>query len=181
MASNSRCPPPMVPATRSANTAIQAPRSRGTEPRDSITSTQHSGPCARPCSTFLNVSLHMGAPDSPSWRLRASLEFVAGFSAAALEFCAPTAGAAAFQDTDRKSTRLNSSHLVISYAVFCLKKKKKELCVARIPNTKILNAGRRRVTTASLRPTFRNTAHTDRDKLHADLTSSRFRRRLSES
>src|SRR5256885_8631202 len=28
-----------------------------------------------------------------------------------------------FQETDRKSTRLNSSHLVISYAVFCLKKK----------------------------------------------------------
>src|SRR2546426_7463013 len=28
--------------------------------------------------------------------------------------------------TDRKSTRLNSSHLVISYAVFCLKKKKPE-------------------------------------------------------
>src|SRR5256885_11066694 len=27
-------------------------------------------------------------------------------------------------DADRKSTRLNSSHLVISYAVFCLKKKK---------------------------------------------------------
>src|SRR5256885_6208037 len=28
---------------------------------------------------------------------------------------------------DRKSTRLNSSHLVISYAVFCLKKKNKSL------------------------------------------------------
>src|SRR2546426_11642891 len=28
--------------------------------------------------------------------------------------------------SDRKSTRLNSSHLVISYAVFCLKKKKKK-------------------------------------------------------
>src|SRR5256885_9834069 len=28
------------------------------------------------------------------------------------------------RDRDRKSTRLNSSHLVISYAVFCLKKKK---------------------------------------------------------
>src|SRR2546426_2813674 len=28
---------------------------------------------------------------------------------------------------DRKSTRLNSSHLVISYAVFCLKKKKKDI------------------------------------------------------
>src|SRR5947199_3927144 len=35
---------------------------------------------------------------------------------------------------DRKSTRLNSSHLGISYAVFCLKKKKKEespQCVPR--------------------------------------------------
>src|SRR5256885_8048050 len=29
-------------------------------------------------------------------------------------------------DQDRKSTHLNSSHLVISYAVFCLKKKKKD-------------------------------------------------------
>src|SRR5690606_39328573 len=29
------------------------------------------------------------------------------------------------QRTDRKSTRLNSSHVKISYAVFCLKKKKK--------------------------------------------------------
>src|SRR2546426_8747351 len=31
----------------------------------------------------------------------------------------------AFRIADRKSTRLSSSHLVISYAVFCLKKKKK--------------------------------------------------------
>src|SRR5256885_12877893 len=31
-----------------------------------------------------------------------------------------------FRPPDRKSTRLNSSHLVISYAVFCLKKKKKK-------------------------------------------------------
>src|SRR2546427_7651675 len=30
-----------------------------------------------------------------------------------------------FQQQDRKSTRLNSSHSQISYAVFCLKKKKK--------------------------------------------------------
>src|SRR2546426_3185299 len=33
-------------------------------------------------------------------------------------------GLAQLNVTDRKSTRLNSSHLVISYAVFCLKKKK---------------------------------------------------------
>src|SRR5205807_9216457 len=30
-------------------------------------------------------------------------------------------------DLDRKSTRLNSSHLVISYAVFCLKKKRNDI------------------------------------------------------
>src|SRR5690606_41758782 len=30
------------------------------------------------------------------------------------------------EDLDRKSTRLNSSHVKISYAVFCLKKKKKQ-------------------------------------------------------
>src|SRR5439155_23504783 len=34
-------------------------------------------------------------------------------------------GAARSQRPDRKSTRLNSSHVAISYAVFCLKKKKK--------------------------------------------------------
>src|SRR5689334_24241953 len=32
------------------------------------------------------------------------------------------------QDGDRKSTRLNSSHSSISYAVFCLKKKKSKAC-----------------------------------------------------
>src|SRR5256885_3950345 len=32
----------------------------------------------------------------------------------------------AVERLDRKSTRLNSSHLVISYAVFCLKKKKQQ-------------------------------------------------------
>src|SRR5438874_10365919 len=38
-------------------------------------------------------------------------------------------------DGDRKSTRLNSSHVEISYAVFCLKKKKQssDVCSCRIP------------------------------------------------
>src|SRR5256885_13117120 len=44
---------------------------------------------------------------------------------------------------DRKSTRLNSSHLVISYAVFCLKKKKK------IPSIKILHCQHLKRGTAS--------------------------------
>src|SRR2546426_8956180 len=38
--------------------------------------------------------------------------------------CMPPSQASLFRSSDRKSTRLNSSHLVISYAVFCLKKKK---------------------------------------------------------
>src|SRR5438132_10584153 len=45
---------------------------------------------------------------------------------------APRAGGAG----DRKSTRLNSSHTVISYAVFCLKKKKKK---KEIKHTRILH------------------------------------------
>src|SRR5256885_5501339 len=36
------------------------------------------------------------------------------------------------QSLDRKSTRLNSSHLVISYAVFCLKKKKHINLITRV-------------------------------------------------
>src|SRR5690554_7396225 len=36
------------------------------------------------------------------------------------------------QTPDRKSTRLNSSHVRISYAVFCLKKKKKKMKVVRL-------------------------------------------------
>src|SRR2546427_3219351 len=37
--------------------------------------------------------------------------------------------------TDRKSTRLNSSHSQISYAVFCLKKKKKQNTIRSIALT----------------------------------------------
>src|SRR5438045_5878732 len=52
------------------------------------------------------------------------------------EMAKPLTGPLAFQNkiaavinvVDRKSTRLNSSHLGISYAVFCLKKKTKNKC-----------------------------------------------------
>src|SRR5258708_11101260 len=46
---------------------------------------------------------------------------------------------------DRKSTRLNSSHQIISYAVFCLKKKKKTEPTMRAPLTEERSA--RRITT----------------------------------
>src|SRR5699024_11883894 len=39
---------------------------------------------------------------------------------------APKSGEETRKDIDRKSTRLNSSHVSISYAVFCLKKKNKD-------------------------------------------------------
>src|SRR5690349_24010268 len=40
-------------------------------------------------------------------------------------------GGAAERVQDRKSTRLNSSHVEISYAVFCLKKKKNDYLIPR--------------------------------------------------
>src|SRR5438045_4788997 len=51
-------------------------------------------------------------------RTNATITFHTGANGARQLACAVCAG------VDRKSTRLNSSHLGISYAVFCLKKKK---------------------------------------------------------
>ena len=71
--------------------------------------------------TRQGVSFHPGSP-------------LSGCPAArALSRCFPGAGQGRFPkralsavQRDRKSTRLNSSHGYISYAVFCLKKKKKK-------------------------------------------------------
>src|SRR5256885_608723 len=71
--------------------------------------------------------------DAPSRALRLALLVAAAMTAAALiltfsrgAFVALVVVGALYvlRRLDRKSTRLNSSHLVISYAVFCLKKKK---------------------------------------------------------
>src|SRR5574343_238663 len=48
-----------------------------------------------------------------------------GWDSAIIE-CAGRHPSCLMQPLDRKSTRLNSSHITISYAVFCLKKKKKK-------------------------------------------------------
>src|SRR2546429_7294001 len=53
----------------------------------------------------------------------------------------------AVEQKDRKSTRLNSSHGYISYAVFCLKKKKNPTSTPVTPSTE-----RRRCCTLCLRP-----------------------------
>src|SRR5256885_3163596 len=66
------------------------------------------------------LSLHDALPISQCRQLE-RLEF--GFRARRLRVHQRLPDPAAGVAQDRKSTRLNSSHLVISYAVFCLKKK----------------------------------------------------------
>src|SRR5438045_4670848 len=66
-------------------------------------------------SMFVYAMLHLAGYDVTMDDLKAFRQYKS-----------KTPGHPEFHDTpDRKSTRLNSSHLGISYAVFCLKKKKK--------------------------------------------------------
>src|SRR5256885_5383971 len=53
-------------------------------------------------------------------------------------------------DRDRKSTRLNSSHLVISYAVFCLKKKKNDSVICKCTAMLVRSGGHGSVVGAAL-------------------------------
>src|SRR5438132_7237608 len=61
---------------------------------------------------------------------------MSGASVRPLNFTVEDASRFVYGEVDRKSTRLNSSHTVISYAVFCLKKKKKKKTI--ITTTKLL-------------------------------------------
>src|SRR2546426_9166219 len=81
-----------------------------------------ASPAQNPCAGFRNtgqgVSLHRGPSALPRKdRLKNSLITISIPPCQALS-------SFSLAGSDRKSTRLNSSHLVISYAVFCLKKKK---------------------------------------------------------
>src|SRR5688500_19972866 len=71
-----------------------------------------------PRSTLFPYTTLFRSPDDPGFRERYGQLHGHGFRHRERQ----PAGAGRL---DRKSTRLNSSHLVISYAVFCLKKKKK--------------------------------------------------------
>src|SRR3989449_8102314 len=84
------------------------------------------------------LSLHDALPISPSFRmsvLQRALSYSAEASGRTPESWSPRANRASRSFGDRKSTRLNSSHGYISYAVFCLKKKKKS--TIQIPVTRI--------------------------------------------
>src|SRR2546426_7597985 len=68
-----------------------------------------------------NGALYLG----DIWRTGSGLQLTYGTRLEAARFSGvPAFNPAVDSLLDRKSTRLNSSHLVISYAVFCLKKKK---------------------------------------------------------
>src|SRR5438034_1533047 len=68
------------------------------------------------------LSLHDALPISSATRPALPLTAASISTSAAASSSKPSRAV----PPDRKSTRLNSSHTVISYAVFCLKKKKKK-------------------------------------------------------
>src|SRR5207244_12538584 len=83
--------------------------------------------------TTLFRSLHVArARCGRDRRAQACWDHLARFDRAARSYRTPSCSSSrspgepppARPSTDRKSTRLNSSHQIISYAVFCLKKKK---------------------------------------------------------
>src|SRR5438034_6805743 len=87
---------------------------------------------SRPPPDIYTLSLHdalpiFGAPDRQPADLRVGRAMHVGAQDACQHL---TSEAEAEDGEDRKSTRLNSSHTVISYAVFCLKKKKFGLDIA---------------------------------------------------
>src|SRR3712207_8910922 len=74
-------------------------------------------------------------PGNKTWNLRNTPKLVAGITPecrsrteavyrTVVDDVVPVSSTAVAETADRKSTRLNSSHANISYAVFCLKKKK---------------------------------------------------------
>ena len=90
--------------------------------------------CIRPKSDdlelpeFAEARAHVESCESCQQEFASRQEFDAAIAAVVQEVAVPESLRAELLSSalvDRKSTRLNSSHKPISYAVFCLKKKKK--------------------------------------------------------
>src|SRR5258705_7285404 len=81
-----------------------------------------------------------------------------------------------FKFKDRKSTRLNSSHLGISYAVFCLKKKKNKSELQSLRNL-VLRLLRSRILTALRTP---NTCTEKIDYYMIDRTIASYTKKLNK-
>src|SRR2546430_11375721 len=90
--------------------------------------------CALPISaTIANDTLALGGNPAASFNTTAQndaryLQLAGGTLVGALNGTTASFSGDIQTSGDRKSTRLNSSHSQISYAVFCLKKKRKSTC-----------------------------------------------------
>src|SRR5256885_2453905 len=73
------------------------------------------------------LSLHDALPICVPAQMGAACAARAAAASASAAVASRTQPTMSDSSADRKSTRLNSSHLVISYAVFCLKKKKQPI------------------------------------------------------
>src|SRR5256885_7762715 len=80
-----------------------------------------SSSCTAPCSFTRSATTSRGAAHS---QLRSSQVWQKTMKLLRASSTRCASVSSGKHSADRKSTRLNSSHLVISYAVFCLKKKK---------------------------------------------------------
>src|SRR5690625_5480984 len=88
---------------------------------------------ASPTAQFSSLSLHDALPICNALEVREAVEVLDGggppdaveLTVALAEQMLAAADATVSSTTDRKSTRLNSSHVAISYAVCCMKKKRK--------------------------------------------------------
>src|SRR2546427_7501658 len=78
-----------------------------------------------PYTTLFRSPVHLPGPEQPGAGLFHDLVVERPVSGWFLQHDLPHVRGIDRSPTDRKSTRLNSSHSQISYAVFCLKKKKK--------------------------------------------------------
>src|SRR2546427_4598896 len=91
--------------------------------------TTHAGSLIRPAPLlqFIGARQRRQPYDEQAYQdcLRKSVSEIVGRQAS-IGIDAPSDGEFGKSIRDRKSTRLNSSHSQISYAVFCLKKKKKK-------------------------------------------------------
>src|SRR5256885_6144042 len=90
--------------------------------------------CARSAASAPLPSLRRSQPCSQPWWAvyREAASRCWGVEADGMAGPDSLGGGARNQTRDRKSTRLNSSHLVISYAVFCLKKKNQTVHRSRL-------------------------------------------------
>src|SRR5436189_4630496 len=80
--------------------------------------------CTLPAGSMTSIDIDCGSTkrlESPRYAISPPMRPLYAFAVAEVLSAMTLAHA-----TDRKSTRLNSSHRCISYAVFCLKKKKQE-------------------------------------------------------